>query len=297
MTIRNLVVISLGFLSFALLLHFAKPLSSFIVRVVWPENTAPAPIIGHIKETKGTVERQTAASPLMRPLPAAETELRHYDRISTRENSEVVVHLENGYQILIEPQSEVFFELWKTQDPQQLSIYMSVLSGNYSLIKSGRPGSVFVLQNKKIFAPELRPTHSRQMLTIDTSRVEPIPAPEKKVEAKAPAPAPVKEKAETSNIDPSGSLATNYIESVLASRDELFRRCRLTSLRDEKVNTGNLLYNFVIDPTGQVSTVRLLQSDISNQALETCVASVIERTRFRSFAGEPINLSYPIRFE
>ena len=88
-----------------------------------------------------------------------------------------------------------------------------------------------------------------------------------------------------------------WIEKVLASRDELFRRCRLTSLRDQQTDTGNLIYTFMIESSGKVTDVKLLQSDIANQKLQSCIASVIERTRFRSFSGPSIHLSYPIRFE
>lgn len=99
------------------------------------------------------------------------------------------------------------------------------------------------------------------------------------------------------NAKGSETLSSAYIESQLMQRSALFRRCQLTSLRDNKLANGNMLFSFVIKNNGRVDKVKLLQNAINNKDLESCVTSVIERTKFKSFNGKAISLSYPLNFQ
>ena len=47
-----------------------------------------------------------------------------------------------------------------------------------------------------------------------------------------------------------GTLSSAYIESVFVDRAPLFRRCQLTSLRDNMSAEGDMVFSLEILPTG-----------------------------------------------
>lgn len=309
MAIRKLVVVFSLSLAFVGLLIFAKPVSQILVASIWPQKLTIEKPIGQIKDIKGAAELLTPTSFIGRRLNSEDIILRHRDRITTLDGSSLIVVFDNAYELRIEPNTEVIFESWNT-DAQLSPIYVSILSGDYSLLEAGRLGSVYIIQNKKLFAPELRPKLD-PVKTIVTDLTAPNADPQSLIAKEAEALPETPEKSSPANSDinenlvgkampnkkNSTSLETQYIEDVLAARHTLFRRCRLTSLRDQKQITGNLLYTFIIQGNGNVQNVRLLQTDINNSGLQSCVASVIERTKFKSFGGDSISLSYPIHFD
>ncbi len=291
------------------LLIYAKPISYFIVSQFWPEEQLIEAPLGKATQIVGTVSRQSSHAYLGEALTNKNTIIRHRDRITVNANAKMAFQLTNGYELELTENTEALFESWGDSKNQKV-VYLTLLSGDYVLLNSGQRGSLFVIKNKNIFAPEYRPKAATAPVIQTKKEADPdskkvLQADKKEAEKKTDL--PDKPDKEPKNLNRAGmgmpqkrqqeSLDTQYIERILASRDQLFRRCRLTSLRDKKNNNGNLLYTFVIQTTGEVRGVRLLQSDIQNISLQNCVASVIERTKFKSFQGEDISLSYPIRFE
>lgn len=289
------------------LLIYAKPISYLIVSQLWPEEQLIEAPLGKATNIVGRVSRQSSQAYLGEAITNKNSVIRHRDRIIVGSNSKINFQLDNGYELELGENSEALFESWGDSRNNQV-VYLTLLSGDYSLINSGKRGSLFIIKNKNIFAPEYRPKE-KTTAVIQTPEAKSTDRKVLETNKKAVSKTDLPEQPEKQpeNINKTGmgmpqkryqeSLDTQYIERILASRDQLFRRCRLTSLRDKKNNTGNLLYTFVIQPTGQVRSVRLLQSDVQNISLQNCVASVIERTKFKTFKGEDISLSYPIRFE
>src|SRR5690606_16836303 len=121
---------------------------------------------------------------------------------------------------------------------------ISMVRGEFTLSAPGRPGQLFILQDKRVFPIEAKPIPqgSRVVeivkepeipaLEITTALTDEEPQP-------TPKPAPRETKANIGaklpdKIPEAETLSNKYIESVLAGMSEDFRRCQMNSLRDKR---------------------------------------------------------------
>ena len=105
------------------------------------------------------------------------------------------------------------------------------------------------------------------------------------------------EKAKPVAKKPRESLPDDYIAQIIQRQTPFFNRCYAEHLRLNPNARGRINLAFTIASSGGVTSVRLLGSTLKDPRLEQCTMSVVERTRFRKFDGDPVVVNYPINFE
>ncbi len=300
-------------------IYYSRPISSFIVslfftskRRVGPEVAVATALTGHVQIRR---TRQTEFAPLIEGAP-----VRHEDQIRVGENSDVILSFHSGHKIRIGAKSLVTVELYYPDEALASGVkfpaLMTIREGDYELLEKGVIGQLFVNKDHQLFAAETKPKpiSKTPVLSVESKpasvksdrsdkseiptlgefknkNLEPFLAPDsepKTSERSRPLDKIVTENGET--------LATPYIEDVLAEHSEDLRLCQLKSVRDNQNTDGHMLLSLTIQPTGHVDSVRFLRNELRNDPLSSCVQSVIERTKFKSFAGEPITITYPVEF-
>lgn len=93
------------------------------------------------------------------------------------------------------------------------------------------------------------------------------------------------------------TLPESYIVDVIKKQKAFFNRCYAQHLRLNPDAQGRIDFSFTINPKGKVIDVRILRSTLNDPRLQQCSMSVIERSEFRVFNGDPIVVNYPIFFE
>lgn len=93
------------------------------------------------------------------------------------------------------------------------------------------------------------------------------------------------------------TLAETYIVNIIKRQKPFFNRCYAQHIRLNPEAQGRIDFSFTINPKGKVIDVRVLRASINDPRLQQCSMSVIERSQFKAFNGDPIVVNYPIYFE
>lgn len=93
------------------------------------------------------------------------------------------------------------------------------------------------------------------------------------------------------------TLPESYIVDMIKKQKPFFNRCYAQHIRLNPEAQGRIDFSFTINPKGKVIDVRILRATINDPRLQQCSMSVIERSTFRAFNGDPIVVNYPIYFE
>lgn len=265
--------------------------------------TTPLNEVALIIKTEGAVELSRFHTPRSSILPerdSAQISVFHLDKIQTRLRSKTVISFLDGYELEFSPKSLFVVEQWNP-DENTGPIYINLLSGDFRILKEGRPGSLFVVQGGSIFDPTRKPQRSERLLVLKQPSPFDLDQPEKQESTTAApsAPTPADSIAEPSpqSDELLGTLTNEYIDSAIAKNRDQFVKCQQNAIRQNQASRGQLLVGIAIEPRGVMKDVRVLASDIENPDLHSCVKSVLERTQFRAFQGTEIVRSYPLIFE
>lgn len=295
----------------ALLVVSSRSISEFVVSFFFKDASQARPVAkkGTAKTTTvlaGQIEKITGAVWVRHrnqkefyAAPAAPVSLFHLDQIKVAPNSTAHLKMAKGWQIALYENSLATVELYRA-DTSLSPTLLSVIRGSYQVLNQGERGHLFVMQNKRVFPAESPPPTKVRKAEIATSANLQILRPSLKVPAaKAPhknAQQPLPSAPEKIQLHGQETLTSSYIEEVLGRHTHDLRRCQMNSLRDGKNAEGSLLLSFTISPKGRVEHIKILKDQIKNEQLINCSASVLERTKFKSFAGLPITLTYPLQF-
>lgn len=93
------------------------------------------------------------------------------------------------------------------------------------------------------------------------------------------------------------TLPESYIVDTIQKQKPFFNRCYAQHLRLNPEAQGRIDFSFTISASGKVIDVRILRATINDPRLHQCSMSVLERSEFRAFGGDPIVVNYPIYFE
>jgi len=93
------------------------------------------------------------------------------------------------------------------------------------------------------------------------------------------------------------TLPDSYISGVIRNQRTFLNKCYAQHLRNDPDTQGRIDTSMTIELDGSVSTARVVGSTIADPQLQQCIVSTLQRTRFRSFAGDPLVVYYPITFD
>ena len=290
-------------------IYYARPISAFVVGLFFSTKHKANPEVAKISAMTGHAQvRRAKQTDFVQVVEGAP--LRHNDQIRLPDGSEVVLTFRSGHRVRLSPKSLVTLELYHPDEDDGAALrspaLMTVLEGDYELLDRQSPGQLFVMKDHQLYAIEAKPkTVSRPPIVAvatktTTETLSDLTAPTPKVsrEVLTPEKHLTAQPTPTEKISASGqeTLSTTYIEDTLAEHSEDLRLCQLKSLRDHNNTDGQMLLSLTIQPSGRVEDVRFIRNELHNLQLSNCVQSVVERTRFKSYAGEPITITYPVEF-
>ncbi|MDX9724044.1 MAG: AgmX/PglI C-terminal domain-containing protein, partial [Myxococcota bacterium] len=95
-----------------------------------------------------------------------------------------------------------------------------------------------------------------------------------------------------------GSMDKRIIQKVVNQHRQRLRHCYERELLTHPELSGKIVLKWVIQPTGDVSSVQLLETTMNNQSVENCVTQVVMRFRFpETKGGGLVIVTYPFVFE
>lgn len=102
------------------------------------------------------------------------------------------------------------------------------------------------------------------------------------------------------NLKPKTKLETltaDYIQETLRTQRNLFFKCYAQLLQRTPGVSGEASLSFTIERTGRVSLADIASSNLQDPPFRRCLTDTMKRIEFKSFAGEPVNALFPVRFE
>lgn len=256
----------------------------------------PRKVIATLESFDGSVNYKKPKTLRFRKV-RPELALRDQDTLVTADGATAILTFEGGYKLEVEPNSIVVIE--EPQVGEDGSVRVTFLRGDYRVIDTGSiSGKLLIAKDQNVIDAAGRPAPPKplQIAMREPEKPPPPPPPPIKSEVveelkkeikKAPVAPPKKRE----------TLPDEYITSIVKRETPSFNRCYAQHLRLNPNARGRINLSFTIANTGRVTTVRLLGSTFKDARLEQCVMAVVERTRFRTYEGDPVIVNYPINFE
>lgn len=288
-------------LGLAGMIFFGGPGAGIIDRIVPPADRTGPVLARAVDITGGRVTHVTGphADNLTAPVDHA-LELRDGDHFETDGAAEATLVLNSQDELRIKPSSAVSVELWNAADPNS-PVYLHVLAGDVAPKRPGVRGRAYVVREGRLYLPGQVPGARAAPLLItrganalDLNAGEPVKTGDDAADFTA---APDASDAEPKSADDPQTLANEYVDEVIGSRQAQFQKCWLSRLKDKPSLKGALTVQFEITRRGKVRDVKVTDSSLGDDQIGACVATVVERLPFRSFTGPEISVSYPITFE
>lgn len=109
---------------------------------------------------------------------------------------------------------------------------------------------------------------------------------------------------EFKDFSPDDGIPQNILEKqifqTLGLHKKFFEGCLIRYYKKTKGNFGNseTVFELTIDITGNISSTRIVRSDISDEDYKKCLRTVLERVRFRNLPlKEPMLALFPLSIE
>lgn len=263
---------------------FSLGFSLLIVGVAWllverslisvPDETSVATV--DLAEGDVTITRKAT---MLEIKPRFGEKIYNADKIKTGANSALIFATRSSSQIRVDENSVVIMEQSRNKD------LVTVLKGQAQAIKHG--GSL-----------EIQNTHEKWRIAlistqISKSEVTQKPAAPPVADPAPSAPLPKPAPSETTEL----SADEQNLKSTLEGQKTYFNKCFAKFLVQNPEARGEIVLGFLLFPQGKAEKVKVLSASLKDNDLERCLTSVVERSPFKRFAGEPISVTYPIRFE
>ncbi len=284
-----------------LLTCYMKPISQWLSSLIQPPVPLP-PKVGFIQNLKGTAHARRYQKNKSVPLKKGEA-IFNYDHIHVDRQSQLTLQFLSGYTIEFYENSKIILELWDEKE-MQAPMYIYLKTGRYKTLKRGASDSVYIFSNNRKLTPEqnLAPlTPSSALPSLQPPQTPPAPPPPA-LPPPAPLPLP-KILLPLPNTPPLTlkqdlqNLSNVYIEKIVSEKRPMFEGCLLRRMAENEAVKGQLLIGFSILPTGHITNVKVVQSQVQNKKLETCIANIFQGIRFRPFEGPIIDFKYPFNFQ
>ncbi|OQW53408.1 MAG: hypothetical protein A4S09_07350 [Proteobacteria bacterium SG_bin7] len=193
------------------------------------------------------------------------------DKVKTGPNSSFIFSTKSGSQIRVDENSVAVIERASDKD------LVTVLNGQAQAIKHG--GNL-----------EIQNTHEKWRTAMFLTEI-------KRSDVQKPTTKPVPSSAFEKPNEPEFSPEEQILKASLDGQKTFFNRCFAKYLVQNPEARGEVVLGFLLFPQGKVEKVKVLSTSLKDIELEKCLTSVVERSPFKRFAGEPISVTYPIKFE
>lgn len=200
--------------------------------------------------------------------------LHRMDTVSTGAGGEVVIAFENGEEIRLLENSRV------TIDKEAGRPLLIVKAGDFIPEK--------VLESEAS-ARVLRDGERRRLGEDHARPAVNATSPVKKTEPQLAA-----RKAPGGKLE---RLTADYIQDVLKSNRGLFFKCYTHLLQRSPTSRGDATIALTIDATGRIKNAEIASSQIPDPEFRDCLSMAAKRVEFKTFAGEPVQAIFPLRFE
>lgn len=256
------------------LLILTSGLSFLIVGISWlffersllQTSDASAIATVEFSEGKSTIQRkETMIEVDAKPGTIVNT----LDKIKTGNESSLILNTLNGSQIRVDQNTTLTIERKAEKE------LVTVLIGHTQTLKHA--GNIEIQNTQE----KWRSTTIQTQISV--KEVKAMAA--KKTEPKHQA-----------TVQPATSDEQN-LKNTLDGQKTFFNRCFAKHVVQNPDASGDIILGFLLLPQGKISNTRVLSSSFKDPELEKCLTSVIERSPFKRFAGDPISVTYPIRFD
>jgi hypothetical protein len=190
------------------------------------------------------------------------------DTILTDEKSTAIIQFKSGLKVEIQPQTIAVVE--------ETGPELTFVQGHVKIIAQTNEINLPPEAIAKDEPPEQAMSQAESPLKVN---------PEEKVVNKH------------KKVDERESLPDSYIASVIRNQKTFLSHCYAQYLQVDPDTHGRIDTSITIEPTGVVSTARVIGSTIADRTLQQCVVSTLQRAKFKSFSGDPIIVTYPITFD
>ncbi len=92
------------------------------------------------------------------------------------------------------------------------------------------------------------------------------------------------------------TLSTTYLRAKLKKQESFIKKCFYKYFIDNQgdIKIGTTMLNFVIEPSGKISSLRTSSPNITDANYISCVKSVFLRVKFKKFKSSAIHFAYPV---
>lgn len=283
-----------------LVFSFTPDMSDFAARYFLRSNAGSStPEVAKFTQVEGKVWRRQHGAENPTRLRKTGT-LFHHDLLTVELHSHLDLRFPSGDEIRLEEKTKAVVEYWNPADSNS-PIYLTVLMGDFSLLKAGQRGKLFVVMDKQLFSPGFRPEAKAFVLRLRSSELGLVGQDQTGAAPEGTTPDDGEEDGKLAPSEKTAGLAatlTNqYIEEVISGQKRDFQRCQANAIREIGQVKGQVLVGFTIQPRGKIEDSKILQTTIDNKQLMDCLLTVFKNSRFQEFTGAPIVRSYPLSFE
>lgn len=257
--------------------------------------------IGEIESLSGEVESRLPRQPRS-DLVAGPRALYSQETLTVRTGGEVMLKFSSGAQVKLLGNSRVIAEA-DGQDATKVNF--TLLSGDIQIPNEGEPGKLNIFrEGVRVTKAELeRP--ERTVVQVIQAAPSPVEVPITATQKDEGLPEDSVKSAPTTVGKPSNSasLSNDDINRSLRGQASFVKQCYLNFLsRNSKTPPnklrGTVILSFTILPNGRAVNGKIQKSPFEEQLLHRCLTEVIERTTFKPFRADPIQiLDYPITLE
>lgn len=205
--------------------------------------------------------------------------LHRMDTITTGEGAEAVISFENGEEIRLLANSRI------TIDKEAGRPLIILKAGDFlpeKILESDSTARVLRQGERRRLADD----HTRRQPTSTATA-----ATGAKKEDNEPRIAARK------NVSKVERLTAEYIQDVLKSNRGLFFKCYTHLLQKSPSSRGDATIALTIDSTGRIKNAEIASSQIPDPEFRDCLSTAAKRVEFKTFAGDPVQAIFPLRFE
>jgi len=217
------------------------------------------------------------------------------DRLELSKNTTTVLILKSQDELKVSGDANLIFQLWDEHDPQS-PVYVTVQQGKVELLKAGIRGRAYLVNEGRLYLPGQSAQSARNVLVLNRSEID-LNMSENQLEENPEKDSGAAENDAASTGPIPETLSNEYIDDTIARRQVQMQKCWLTKVRENPAQKGRIVVQFEINRRGKVKDPKVIDTDLNDETLNSCITGVIERINFRSFKGAEISLSYPIQFE
>jgi hypothetical protein len=288
--------------------------------------------VGEVSELSGEVTHRLPRSINIEPIK--EPGLLHSQELLTTGHASFArLKLDEGSELRLEEDSSVVVEIDPTKEN---SLTVTLLAGRLSPLRTGKPGALRLFREgreiplsgdaESTLKPSV-PVIGRSddsatgfgastgdssggvvvAPTPDETLLPPTSPPQKATTQGKPAKASSSSAQAGTKV--TDTLSDDEVRKYLRAQNGFFQRCYLTYMnRAGRVKSqqqpnapekrGTVTVAFTIEPSGKTSGAAVVRSDFKDPTLQKCIIEVIDRTPFRAFDGDPIDIAeFPIAME